>query len=330
MRAIPITCLRRVVVYSPIMAEEDVARFPYKLIKDPFNELIATTYNLLEREWPARYAGLKDGQMVLMQYFGLAVTHFRTISFVCADVNDGAVRSPRFALSVPPINRAILEIVFSVVYLLQDLPVHTKHYYRAAWRAEQESLKRHLEFYRKRYGGKGKPRWDAYIANRTEKLAKMEVVMKITPAEKADLNLIPRWPKMRQLRQRLRNSPAVLAYLEYLDDWFYDQLSSYSHGEPMGLGQMGLHFLGIEELKAIAREDREGVERKLDEKIVEFRTTQVWMAVTLIMSLISEIQVNFCYDILKERLLYVWAVINEYSDISREVYEERYEGLLSS
>jgi hypothetical protein len=312
------------------MAEEDVARFPYKLIRDPFNELITTTYNLLDREWPAHYAGLKDSQMILMQYFGLAVTHFRTISFVCADVDDGAVRSPRFALSVPPINRAILEIVFSVVYLLENLPEHTKHYYRAAWRAEQESLQRHLEHYQKRHRGTGKPRWDAYINTKTKKLAEMESIMKITPAEKANLNLIPRWPKMRQLRLRLRNSPTMLSYLEYLDDWFYDQLSSYSHGEPMGVGQMGLHFLGTEELKAIAREDHEGVERKLDEKIVEFRTTQVWMAITLIMSLISEIQVNFYYDILKERLLYVWTVINEYSDISREMYEERYESLLSS
>lgn len=312
------------------MAEEDVPRFPYKLVREPFNELITATNNLLEREWPEQYAGLKDGQMILMQYFGLAVTHFRTISFVCADVDDGAVRSPLFALSVPPINRAILETVFSVVYLLQDLPEHTRQYYRAAWRAEQESLRRHREHYHERYGGKGKPRWDAYIENRTKMLAAMESVMKITPEEKADLNLIPRWPKMRQLRQRLKDTPAVLAYLEYLDDWFYDTLSSYSHGEPMGLGQMGLYFLGVEELKLIAGDDREDVERRLDEKIVEFRTTQVWMAITLIVSLISEIQVDFGYDILRERLLYVWTVINEYSDISREVYEERYKELLSA
>lgn len=208
--------------------------------------------------------------------------------------------------------------------------MNTNYYYHAAWRAEQESLRRHQEHYQKRYGGKGKPRWDAYIENKTKKLAAMEAVMKIAPEEKANLNLIPRWPKMRQLRQRLKDSTAVLSYLEYLDDWFYDTLSSYSYGEPMGLGQMGLHFLGVEELKAIAGEDREGVERKLDEKIVEFRTTQVWMAITLIMSLTSEIHVNFGYDILKERLLYVWAIINEYSDISREVYEKRYKELLSS
>lgn len=92
---------RRVVVYSRIMAEEDAPRFDYKLIRDQLNELITATYNLLDREWPVpRYAGLKDSQMVLMQYFGLAVSHFRTITFVCADVDDGTVRSPRFALSV--------------------------------------------------------------------------------------------------------------------------------------------------------------------------------------------------------------------------------------
>jgi hypothetical protein len=45
--------------------------------------------------------------MILTQYFGLAVTYFRAHSLVCADVDDGAVRSPLCALSVPPINRAI-------------------------------------------------------------------------------------------------------------------------------------------------------------------------------------------------------------------------------
>lgn len=308
---------------------EDVPRFPYKLIRGPLNQLVTTTRNLLERQWPARYAGLKDSQTVLMQYVGLAVTHFRTVSFVCADVDDGAMRSPLFALSIPPVNRAILEIIFSVLYLLEDLPEHTKFYYRAAWRAEQEWLKQHQEHYQKRYGGKGKPRWDAYIANRAEMLAKMEGVLGITPSEKADLNRISRWPKMGQLRKRLKNSPATLSFLEYLDDWFYNSLSSHSHGEPMGVGEMGLHFLGIDELKMISGEDRDGVERRLDEKIVQFRTTQVWMAVTLLLSLISEIRVHFGYDLLENNLRFVWTAINGYSEISREVYEERYESLLA-
>jgi hypothetical protein len=131
-----------------------------------------------------------------MQYVGLAFSHFRTITFICADVNDGAVRSPLFALSVPPLNRAILEIIFSVVYLLEDLLAHTHLYYRAAWRAEQEFLNQ----YQSRYGAKGRPRSDAYIANRTEKQAVMEHALQIMAEEKNDLNKILRWPKMRQLR----------------------------------------------------------------------------------------------------------------------------------
>jgi hypothetical protein len=97
----------------------------------------------------------------------------------------------------------------------------------------------------------------------------------------------------------------------------------------MGVGEMGLHFLGMDELKFISGEDRDGVERRLDEKIIQFRTTQVWMAVTLLLSLMSEIRVHFGYDLLENNLRFIWTAINGYSDISREVYEERYESLLA-
>lgn len=306
------------------MTDEDPSAFNYKIIRAPLNELLVSTGNLLERDWPSRYSHTKDGQIVLLQYVRMAVSHFRAVTFLCADVGDTAVRSPLLALSVPPINRSILEIIFSVLYLLEDLSEHTKHYFRAAWRAEQEVL----DQFQKRYGGRGRSRWDTYIANRTEKQVKMEAALPITPDEKNDLNKILRWPKMRQLRGRLKNSPRTLSYLEYLDDWFYRELSTQAHGEPTGVGEMGLYFLGMDELKLISGEDRDGVELKLEAKLIEFKTTQVWIAITLILSLLSEVEVHFGYGN-KPKLLFVWTIINEYSQISEEVYKERYESLFS-
>ena len=70
-----------------------------------------------------------------------------------------------------------------------------------------------------------------------------------------------------------------------------------SHLEPRGLGQMGLHFLGMEDLKEISRDDRDGIRERLDEKLQEFRLTQFWTAITLILSLVSEIELHFCYGL---------------------------------
>jgi len=90
---------------------------------------------------------------------------------------------------------------------------------------------------------------------------------------------------------------------------------------------MGLHFLGIEDLKEISGDDRDGIRERLDEKLQEFRLTQFWTAITLILSLVSEVELHFCYG-LKQRILIIWALINQHSEISQEVYKERYEKLL--
>lgn len=50
---------------------------------------------------------------------------------------------------------------------------------------------------------------------------------------------------------------------------------------------------------------------------------------TLVLSLISEISLHFGYDLLKKNLLFVWTIIYRYSEISQEVYDERYRGSLS-
>lgn len=83
--------------------------------------------------------------MILLQLVRLAVTTYKAMGFLCADVKDGATRDPLFALATPPLNRTILEIVVSVLYLLEDLPRHTELFYRAGWRDEEEMLIKYRE-----------------------------------------------------------------------------------------------------------------------------------------------------------------------------------------
>jgi hypothetical protein len=141
-----------------------------------------------------------------------------------------------------------------------------------------------------------------------------------------------RWPTLGKILRRLRNEyphSNALPYLEFLDDWLYRELSTQSHLGPRGLGQMGLHFLGMEDLKAISGDDRDGIRDRLDQKLREFRTTQVWTAITLVLSLASEIELHFAYG-LKQRLLIIWALLIAHNEISQEVYKERYAAVLTT
>jgi hypothetical protein len=246
------------------------------------------------------------------------------MGFLCADVKDGATRDPLFALSTPPLDRTILEIIVSVLYLLEDLPRHTELFFRAGWRDEEEMLIK----YRERYSGRA--RWDAYIAHRSEMQTKIEANLRITPEEKNDLNKILWWPKMARVIRRLQKEypqSTAIPFIQFLDDWLYRELSTQSHLEPRGLGELGLYFLGMEDLKIISAQERDGIRARLDEKIEEFRTTQMWTAITLVLSLVTEIEIHFTYG-LKQKLMFVWTLVNAHNEISQDVYKERYEDLL--
>src|SRR5438094_981800 len=105
---------------------DEKLRLNYKVISEDFHKLLTATGYKLEREWPNRYKNPDAGgaQMILLQLVRLAVTTYKTIGFLCSDVEDGAVRDPHFALSTPPLNRTILEIIVSTLYLLEDVPRH--------------------------------------------------------------------------------------------------------------------------------------------------------------------------------------------------------------
>ena len=299
--------------------------FDFTPIREDFHKLLVNVGNQLERQWPPRYSQVGSGQMVLLQLVRLAVLNYKTIAFVCSDVKDGAVRDPRFCLSTPALNRTILEIIASTLYLLEDLPRHTDLFYRAAWRDEQETLKT----YRARYTGR--PRWDAFISTRTAGVDKLEKSLRITDKEKNDINRILRWPKLGKVIRRIRadySNSTALTFLEFLNDWVYRELSTQSHLEPKGLGEMGLFFLGMADLQAISGQDRDGVDDRLELKLREFRTNQVWTAVTLILSLVTEIDSHFEYG-LKNKLAFYWTLFRAHSETVEEFYAERYGALVN-
>ncbi len=299
--------------------------FDFKPIRDDFHKLLIAVGNKLEREWPEKYARIGSAQMQLLQLVRLALVNYKTIAFVCSDINDGAVRDPHLCLSTPALNRTILEIIGSVLYLFEDLPRHTDLFFRAAWRDEQEMLAK----YRDRYSGR--PRWDAYIDLRTKGVAKLEQALGITDEEKKDLNRILRWPKLGKIINRLKASypeSKTLPYLQFLNDWLYRELSTQSHIEPKGVGEMGLHFVGMSDLQAISREDPDKIKERLEQKLREFRTSQVWIGVTLILSLATEIDLHFEYG-LRDKVAFYWSLFSAHSETAEEFYEERYRALLT-
>jgi len=111
--------------------------------------------------------------------------------------------------------------------------------------------------------------------------------------------------------------PSARQFLEYLNDWFYRDLSAESHLSGYGLMRRGGVLLAPDK-----HENREEMLRK-------YKSDQVSITITLLLALASEIEAHFLFG-LAERIKYVWCILNAYSIAARELYDRRYSALLSA
>jgi len=206
----------------------------------------------------------------------------------------------------------------SVLYLLEDLETNIRLFYKAVWREKKETIDHNKRHYA------GRPKWDEYIALTEQNAAKLEAGL-ITSEEKADLQKILRWPSISKVIRRLNGqNPELVSFIQYLDDWLYRELSSLAHAQPLGFMEMSGYFVGQHDLDAFPVADAES---ELTNALKMFRTKQMWIAMTLLLSLASEMEIHFRFSHSQD-LTFLWTMFNNYSDIPKEIYERRYAQVL--
>ena len=281
---------------------------PFETIREPLDSILVTVANKLEREWPSRWSSLPGAAILLRAIVNVAGNTYKSIRFICADVPPDPLRRPEYALSVPPLARTILDNVFTVVFLFENLPARTQWFYKSGWR----ELYKELQRYQIAYGSD--PRWTEWLAQKSRLVEETKVSWGITPEEELNPTRIKWWPNPGKMKSDPQTSQAKRDYLTYLSDWFYGRLSAASH----------LSWLGVAMHSAnVFIEDREQRSRILN----KFRSDYVMMTITLVLALISEIQIEINYN-LSERLRYVWGILNPFWEEAKELYDFRYASLL--
>jgi hypothetical protein len=71
----------------------------------------------------------------------------------------------------------------------------------------------------------------------------------------------------------------------------------------------------------------ENWEEKRNEFLMKDRTKQIYIAVTLMLAMASEIEAHFFYR-RNEKTRYLWKFFSEHSDITKDFWETRYALLL--
>ena len=293
----------------------------YKWVQETLEKLFEATANLLEREWPAHYRQVDSARVVFFQSLRIAINTYNTIFFIIAD-EEHYGRRKQYALSLPPLVRTLFEQLITFIFLIQDISTYIPWLFRTGYNEDRIQLD-HVQKY---HGAKAG--WDQYIGQLKGKIAAEEGTGYLSAQEIKTPDIIGRWPTPGRMHNRLvkdgRASRDTLEYIEYINSWLYRELSGQTHLNVSGITSRGIHF-SIDEAKQVFGEEE--WETKRNEKLEEYRQKQVWIAMILMLAIVSEIEGHFHFG-RNQKARYLWTVFNKHSDIALDFWEARYAALL--
>jgi hypothetical protein len=294
--------------------------FDFKVIETPFTEILIATANHLERKWPAQYRYVDSARVIFHTRMNISVTTYNAIINLCADIPPNPNRK-FLVLATAPLVRTLFEELISLIFILHDVPKYIQFLLNTGY----TELKLEYAHCLKYHGSD--VNWLSYM-NHLDTLIKIEEsALKLTPEQIADpVKKMGRWPTPGLMLKKLRGDHPVsphLNFLEYLNSWMYRTLSGDSHLNFVGTVNRGIYFAK----KEVKAELGENYKEILENRLEEYRTNMLWTTLTLLLSLVSEIDIHFDYG-LDQRIRFLWGVFREYSEISKEFYDDRYSGLL--
>jgi hypothetical protein len=133
----------------------------------------------------------------------------------------------------------------------------------------------------------------------------------ITPGEEASPVKIKYFPNPGKLPSLCAEPKKAFGL--HLRDWFYKDLSSASHLSFVGF------FRGAGQLSRPRSE--------WEHLLPKVKSDQVFRAVTLLLALLSELEIALSLEE-RSRLTYLWSIVSNYWGEAKEVYDMRYAAAL--
>lgn len=293
----------------------------YLVIQRDLEQLFEAIANKLEREWPARYQHVDSARTIFFQNVRIAINTFNTIMWIVAEIPRDSQRRPSYALSVPSLTRSLFEQLIIFLFLLEDIPTYIPWLFKT----DYTELRIRLEHYEKYHGSD--PFWDEYIDAIKNELTRQEQKLHLTADEIRDpKTYLRRFPTPGGFLRKLRNdhpNSSTVAYIEYIYSWLYRELSGQTHLNIGSMIERGIMF----DAEAAKQGLGPGWEEKRRELLEAYRVKQIYIAITFMLAITSEIEAHFGYG-RNEKARYLWAYFSEYSDMTKDFWESRYRVLL--
>jgi hypothetical protein len=135
-----------------------------------------------------------------------AINSDQAVSFLLSDMDEHPRRLPRFVLVVPSINRQLMDLWFSLVYIMDDLGPRALAFDQCGYRETREEV----EKMRKQYGAD--PEWQDWFEYMRDLVSLMEKQVPLTTGQIADPSQIPYWLAPHKLAKQPTKSQAFCSF----------------------------------------------------------------------------------------------------------------------
>jgi hypothetical protein len=287
----------------------------FSVVGEPLNKLLIATGNKLSREWPAKYQNVTGARELFVMHLRIAHLTFLSALHIGGDATADERRLPELSVSLPVLNRAILDSLFTVLFILEDVPNRCAWFRESDWRESRLELERYIA----EYGNL--PEWKKYLEDLSKVCDMGLTLTNLSPAQIASPRALRSWPNPGAMVSYgvSPNVPlsSVQAFMKHLNDFFYVDLSQQSKLGGTGMSKRGAFLL--DEIRSLP-----GTEAQ----IRKYRYSHMGQAVALVLALASEIEAHFNFG-LQQDVLFVWNIAAPVIVLVKELYEKRYRVLFA-
>jgi len=287
----------------------------FQVLGRPLNDLLIATGNKLSREWPAKYREVIGARELLVMNLRAAHKTYLSALYLCGDKPPDPRREVEFCVCLAPVNRALLDSLFTIIFLLEDLPCRCQWFYEAGWRESRLELDRHVA----EYGHL--PEWKGWLSELTSHVNTGITFAGLTPEQAADPRGLRTWPNAGAMCSYGVSASVPLtperAFMKYLYDFYYIDLSQQTHLAD-GWGTTKRTAFLLDQIRALP---------STDALIRKYRQSQVRQTVIFALALATEVEAHFNFG-LRTEAQYVWGVAAPLIVMAGEMYGKRYQELL--
>lgn len=287
-------------------------RFDFGLVTEKLAGLLINVDRDLERKMNAalQRGDVSDERRITLVRMFVRFTRisYAAVRYIAADTPPDPTRLPQYVLVVPNINRQLLDILFSLVYMLDDLEPRSLLYQRAAYRELRE------EHHQNKTAFSGDEEWQPHFESVEGVLANIVRHLAITEEEQQNPKAIPYWKHPFELKDQ---KTASRPFLRYLDKWLYGDTSAQAHMSFAGLFRVW-PILGADD---VGGEAKQMVENRF---LPQYRFQHVSRMAVVSLAIATELDTHYALGN-SATIDYLWVIFSEYVSEAKEMYELRYQ-----